>query len=127
MTRYSSYSGTGAFEISSLPGQSQVAVTHAFVVPFGQRGLGLGHKLKAQQNTLLKELHYDYALCTVSDANVAQKRVLEKAGWQRLTAFHNSRSDEVTAIYGYGVGSTGSEMAQKELDAGMKGSPPCLA
>lgn len=90
----------GAFEIGSLPGQSQVAVCHGFFVHEGERGHGNAHTLKALQRTMIKALHYDYAICTVSAGNAAQKSVLLQAGWTRLAEFRNHRSCEITEIWG---------------------------
>lgn len=89
----------GAYEIDSLPGQSQVAVCHSFVVPEDRRGQGFGHLLKAEQACDIEGQHYDFALCTVSASNVRQKRVLIGAGWQYLTSFRNRRSSETTELW----------------------------
>lgn len=91
----------GAFEITTLPGQSQVAVCHGFVVPEHKRGQGFGHELKSIQNYELGELHYDFAVCTVAAGNAAQKKVLTKAGWAYLTHFRNTRSSEITELWGF--------------------------
>lgn len=89
----------GAFEIDSLPGQSQVAVCHSFVVPEKFRGKGYGHRLKRQQALELDALHYDFALCTVAAGNERQKRILAKAGWRFLADFRNCRSCETTELW----------------------------
>ena len=93
-------SNLGAYEISSLPGQSQVAVTHGFVVPEGMRGQGNAHRLKEQQQRDLASQHYDFALCTVASGNTAQKRVLAKRGWKCMAMFRNRRSCETTELWG---------------------------
>jgi len=90
----------GAFEITSLPGQSQVAICHSFFVTEAKRGQGRGKVLKAEQRRALRALHYDFALCTVAAANSAQKRVLEAEGWQKLSEFRNRRSSETTEVWG---------------------------
>jgi hypothetical protein len=90
----------GAFEISSLPGQSQIAVCHSFFVHENERGHGHAHTLKAQQRHTLTGLHYDYAICTVSGGNAAQKAVLAQSGWTKLAEFPNHRSSETTEIWG---------------------------
>ena len=97
MTRHSNH--YGAFEIDSLPGQSQVAVCHAFVVPEDRRGQGHGHQLKHLQEIELDLQHYDFAICTVAAVNYRQKRILAKAGWQRIAAFRNRRSCETTEMW----------------------------
>lgn len=90
----------GAFEISSLPGQSQIAVCHSLFIHERERGQGHAHTLKAQQRHTLSALHYDYAICTVASGNAAQKTVLEQAGWKKLAEFRNHRSCETTELWG---------------------------
>lgn len=97
MTRFAT--PFGAFEIDSLPGQSQVAVCHSFVVPEAFRNKGYGHRLKGQQEIELDAQHYDFALCTVAAGNERQKRVLTKAGWRFLADFRNRRSCETTELW----------------------------
>lgn len=101
MTRYSSKAG--AFEINSLPGQSQVAVCHSFFVRDAERGKGHAHRLKLRQGAELRIGNYDFAICTVAGGNAGQKRVLERAGWQKLAEFRNRRSCETTEIWGAAV------------------------
>lgn len=90
----------GAFEVSSLPGQSQVAVCHSFFVNENQRGKGFAHKLKAKQLGVLQAKSYDYAICTVAASNAAQRAVLAEGGWQKLAEFRNHRSSETTELWG---------------------------
>lgn len=90
----------GAFEITSLPGQSQVAICHGFFVHSAQRGAGKAHEIKAMQRHCLQALHYDYAVCTVAADNHAQKSVLTQGGWKKLSDFRNHRSNEITELWG---------------------------
>lgn len=93
----------GAFEVSALPGQPQVAHCHAlFVVP-EVRGNGLGKVLKEAQNRYLKEHMYDYALCTVRGDNAAQRKILKSAGWKQRDSFYDSRQDAVVELWSYDV------------------------
>lgn len=91
----------GAFEVESLPGQAQVAICHSFFVKADRRNQHHGHALKALQNIIIKEMNFDYAICTVSSKNEAQKKVLTKAGWMFLTNFENRRLNEITEIWGH--------------------------
>lgn len=93
----------GAFEISSLPGQPQIAVCHSFFVRTEERGKGAAHHLKARQAAELRLNNYDFAICTVAAGNAAQKRVLERAGWSKLAEFANTRNNETTEIWGHTV------------------------
>ncbi|MBS1143393.1 MAG: hypothetical protein H6R14_799 [Proteobacteria bacterium] len=90
----------GAFEITSLPGQPQVAICHSFFVRETDRGRGKSHEIKAQQRHTLQSLQYDYAVCTVSGNNHAQKAVLSQGGWKKLTEFYNHRNAEFTETWG---------------------------
>ena len=95
----------GAYEIDSVPSQPQVAHCHAFFVPKGLRGRGLAHTLKTHQNVMLAALGYDYATCTVCASNVAQQRVLARAGWVRIASFTSSKTGEEVEILGWEVAS----------------------
>jgi GNAT superfamily N-acetyltransferase len=91
---------SGAFEIASMPGQPNLACCHSFFVIEQQRGHGKGKALKEAQRRTLRALHYDFAINTVSAKNIAMKRVLEAAGWVKLSEFYNKRLSETTEIWG---------------------------
>ena len=92
----------GAYEIDSVPGQSQIAHCHSLVVKQEMRGKGFGHKLKLHQMKKLSELCYDFATCTTDSTNEKQRAVLEKAGWSLLRNIPNSRGG-VTQLWGWSV------------------------
>ena len=106
MTRYAV--GHGAFEVDSLPSQVQVAICHGFFVDPAARGKGHSHQTKRAQTEVLKGLAYDYAICTVVSSNQAQKRVLEKAGWECIAEFVSRRQDERVEIWGFEVNQGGN-------------------
>lgn len=88
-------------EIDSLPGCTQVGVSHSVFLPEAKRGLGLGdHANKMRLDLMRDELGYDYALCTVDVKNTAQLSVLNKNGWVRLSSFSSSKTGNTVAIYG---------------------------
>lgn len=93
----------GAYEITPLPGQPQIAVCHGFMVPQDMRGRGYGHKLKEHQGETLRAQLHDFAICTVAAENTAQQRVLAESGWKKLTEFQNTRSSEITELWGHQV------------------------
>lgn len=107
MTRYCT--AYGAYEIDSTPGQPQVAHCHSFFVAQKLRGQGLAHHLKKHQHVTLASLGYDFATCTVSAGNHAQKRVLEAAGWSQLSRFDNARTGEMTELWGRSLHSLAAE------------------
>lgn len=93
----------GCYSIDPMPGQPQIALCHSLFVPVTLRGNGFGHRLKIEQMKVLVDQRYDFALCTVDSTNLAQKKVLTAAGWQRLGDFANSRSGGRTEIWGWQV------------------------
>lgn len=103
----------GAYNIEPMPSQPQLALCHGFFVQEGKRGQGLAHLLKGYQNAELEIQQYDYAICTVSQFNTAQQKVLAAAGWVKLTSFRNRRQAENTEIWGYTV-------IDKEPDYGLR-------
>ena len=101
MERYSfSY---GAFHITAVPGQPQLAHCHGFFVPIDFRGLGYGNKLKKKQMEMLARGQFDYATCTVDSSNHAQRAILEKNGWTQLSSFSNRRNGSETELWGWVV------------------------
>lgn len=101
MTRYAT--PYGAYEIDSVPGQSQIAHCHSLFVKREHRGKGHGTALKAHQMNVLRELGYNYATCTIDAQNDRQRAVLEKAGWVHLSNISNSRTDGITQLWGWSV------------------------
>lgn len=118
-TRYNS--DFGAFEITPYPAQPQIAHCHGFFIVADARGKGLGSKLKLAQMELLTEQLYDYATCTVDATNAAQRRVLEKSGWECLAVFPNSRTGGSTELWGWSVSGEGGrfEPVERRADAGI--------
>lgn len=88
-------------EIDSLPGCSQVGVSHAVFVPPEDRGRGWGKEANLERLTyMFNELGYDYALCTVDSANLAQVKILEGNGWKKLDEFKSSKTGHTVCLYG---------------------------
>lgn len=88
-------------EIDTLPGCTQVAVSHGVFVPLGKRGKGLGRAAQAERLSVIKEgLGYDFAVCTVDLKNAAQKTILTDAGWEFLKSFRSSKTGHEVALFG---------------------------
>ena len=64
------------------------------------RGKGLWHVLKKFQMSTMHYLGYDYAICTVCSNNAAQKTVLARAGWTKLSEFTSSKTGEPVELWG---------------------------
>jgi L-amino acid N-acyltransferase YncA len=90
-------------EIDSLPGCSQVAVSHSAFTQPGLRGRGRGRMGNKTRLDYMKTLGYDYALCTIDVANEAQVSILKKNGWSRLDSFVSSKTGHDVALFGKGL------------------------
>lgn len=88
-------------EITSLPGCSQVGVSHGVFAPKEIRHQGHGRSSNQKRTEYMKtELGYDYALCTVSEGNNVQKKILQKNGWFKLDSFMSEKTDHLVHLYG---------------------------
>ena len=86
-------------EISSCPGNSQIAVSHG--VFNTNKGNGAATQANAERLAHLKEvLGYDYALCTVCEDNDAQLHILYQNQWEYLDSFKSSKTGNTVLIYG---------------------------
>lgn len=88
-------------EVDSLPGCSQIAVSHGVFVPKALRHQGRGKVANEKRLVTFKqELGYDYVLCSVSEHNVAEIHILEQNGWSKLDEFLSSKTDHKVYLYG---------------------------
>lgn len=88
-------------EIVSMPGCSQVAISHGVFVPSNSRKCGLGKLAQKQRLEFAKKnLGYDYIICTVESTNAAQRHILEKYEWKLLDEFKSTKTDHTVCIYG---------------------------
>lgn len=101
MTRYATEHG--AYEIDSIPGQSQIAHCHSLYIRREHRGKGHGHAIKQRQMQALRELGYDMATCTIDAQNEPQRQILMKAGWRLLSNITNSKTGGITQLWGWHV------------------------
>lgn len=98
MARYSN--DYGACEISTLPGSPQVAISHGvFVIP-EYRGKGFGHKNMELRLKRLKELHYNFVICTVNGANVKELSLLKHHGWFKMADFPSTVTGHTVEMWG---------------------------
>lgn len=88
-------------EIDSLPGCTQVGVSHSVFLPIHHRGDGLGSMAnKERLRIAFEELGYDMLICTVDHNNAAQRSVLNKNGWLCLTDFTSSKTGHLVELWG---------------------------
>jgi hypothetical protein len=93
--------GTAFCEIDSLPGCSQIAVSHSAFVKPEARGNGVGGAFHHERLRLMQHnLGYDYAICTVDLANRAQIEILAAENWLTLGSFKSSKTGHFVGIFG---------------------------
>lgn len=97
MTRWS-YNNTIHGEITTMPGCTQIGVSHG--VFSRVRGSGMAVEANHERCKAMVEMGYDYAVCTVDVSNTAQVKVLERNGWKFLSAFKSSKTGHVVSLYG---------------------------
>jgi hypothetical protein len=87
-------------ELTSLPGCSQVVVSHAVFIPKEARGRRNAVPSNWERQRLcFEELGYDLMICTVDAANEAQLRVLAKSGWQKMTSFVSTKTEHTVELW----------------------------
>ena len=93
----------GFFELNPFPGCNQIVVSNHSFIRKNLRGNGLGSTEHGNRLSLIKELGYNYSLCTVKDCNVPQIKILEKFGWKLLDTFFNEETESKIRIYGKNI------------------------
>lgn len=87
-------------ELDTLPGCSQIAVSHGVFLPTDKRGHGLGTAAnQARKKLAFDELGYDAMICTVAETNAAQKRVLSLNGWTKVRTFWSSKTSHYVELW----------------------------
>lgn len=88
-------------EVTTLPGCSQVAVSHSVFRPSCSRGSGRDTEgMLERLRMMFEDLGYDYVLCTVDASNARQIHMLEKNGWRRLDWFKSSKTEHTVELWG---------------------------
>lgn len=90
----------GACEITTLPGSPQVAVSHAVFIHPAHRGTGKGSLNHVLRLKRLKEMGYNYVICTVNAANGVERHILKENGWTELSNFQSSQTNHTVCLYG---------------------------
>lgn len=87
-------------EIDTLPGCSQVCVSHSVFLPPHHRGDGLGTEAnKSRQQIAFEQLNYDMMLCTVDADNKVQKAILKHNGWKYLEFFKSRKTGHMVELW----------------------------
>lgn len=92
----------GEFILTSMPGNSGVAISHNVYVKLQYRGKGIGTLMHRDRLVIASENGYSYLLATVNDDNVSELAILKKHGWQRLSVFtyQDKKDGEIVGVWG---------------------------
>jgi hypothetical protein len=87
-------------ELDSLPGCSQIVVSHSVfsVSPF--KNNGSGKKAHADRLAHMRQLGWDYALCTVDLENKAQMAIMKRFKWKKLDSFNSAKTGHIVGLFG---------------------------
>lgn len=87
-------------ELTTLPGCSQICVSHGVFLPPSERGRGKGKTAnKRRQNIVFNDLGYDVLMCTVDEANKPQINILQNNGWKKSFSFVSRKTGNSVAVY----------------------------
>jgi RimJ/RimL family protein N-acetyltransferase len=90
----------GFYELNPFPGCNQIVVSNHAFIPKEHRGKGLGSMAHKHRLEHIKQLGYDYVMCTVHENNEPQIKILENNGWTYLDFFLNKETSKLLRIYG---------------------------
>lgn len=96
--------GHTIFELDSLPGCSQVVVSHGMFIGPKDRGQGFSKPEGFMRINRMQDLGWDYALCTVEALNTPQIKQLRENDWRYLDCFVSSKTGHNVFIYGRVLG-----------------------
>lgn len=87
-------------ELDTLPGCTQIVVSNSVFVPQELRGQGRGTQANKNRMKIAHELGYDMMICTVSEDNENQRKVLTKNGWSKYTEFKSRKTGHTVELWG---------------------------
>jgi hypothetical protein len=87
-------------EVTPLPGNADIAVSHGVYGHSGSRS-GVGKLAMLQRLKQIRDLGYSGVMCTVNDDNEAQYKLLTGAGWINITAggLVSRRTDHCVSVW----------------------------
>ena len=88
-------------EITTLPGNSQIAVSHSVYLPPQLRGKGWGRKAHDARLKEAKRLGYQLLLCTVVVDNEPQIKLLREFGWSLCAGFCSKKTGNDVQLWSY--------------------------
>jgi hypothetical protein len=93
---YSNWVGT--FCLAQLPGCCGVCVSYHSRMAGAYKRKGIGTYLNSLRVRLARALGYGVILCTDTMDNTAQRKILQRNGWQDIYIFENPRTENKVAI-----------------------------
>jgi len=96
------------YETDSLPGCSQVAVSHSMFIRLEHRNKG--HAVDELMHRLykIKVLGYDYVICTVDLTNEKEIKTIKKMCFRELDTFVSQKTGHKVGIFGRRIEETHS-------------------
>ena len=92
--------GKAVAEVTTLAGNSSVAIIHASNVARSARGNGVGAAAHLERLERLRdEFLYDVVVSTVDESNTAQVRIMTRNGWTRAVTWTASRSGNQISLW----------------------------
>jgi len=92
--------GIGHYELVTLPGSPQVAVSCRAYIEKEFRGQGWGTQLAEERLKKARDLGYDYIIATVRADNAAQVKIMKNLGWEPLDSFTSRQTDQEIIVFG---------------------------
>ncbi len=89
----------GAYEFTTLPGCSQVVVSHGVFIYEECRGKGLSVYGAKERIHSAQEHGYDAMVCTVDMTNEPQLKTLAKTGWIKACEFKSRKTGHLVGIF----------------------------
>ena len=86
------------YELDTLPGCTQIAISHGMFILPEHRGKGLNKVYLNKREEHAKSLGYDVILATVEAANIKEIKTLLNAGWYKHLIFNSKKTGNNVAM-----------------------------
>lgn len=97
-------------EINSFPRCAPLAVFNHVFLPVELRGRGVGTRAHRDRLKKAEEEGFTYALCTVSELNKIELKILAVFRWTRLVSFLSKDKGHYVYLYGRSLSEKGTYM-----------------
>lgn len=79
----------GEFQLTPLPGNSKICISHGLQIFEEYRGKGYATKANQERVELARSLGFKIMLASVRTDNLKQGHILRKTGWRSVSYYHN--------------------------------------